>query len=267
MKKFLLLLICLLCFLPAAVAAQLNIIQVTDVHFISDQPEILTDTVKRINEIKDVDLIIFTGDNTDKSNAADLKKFLTIVSKLNRPYYILLGNHDAYKIGGIAKDTYMEYVKKYNKYQPSAQANFTISPAAGIEIVCLDGATPMAPSSHGYFNQKTLTYFDKVLAKNKRNKVLVFQHFPIIPPLDHYQHTVLEVENYWNVINKYDNIVLIASGHYHNAKTTVDDRGIYHISAGSLGKERKFKKIEIIYSKPFLGKVKIKKVNPIDLKI
>jgi len=249
----------------------LRIVQVTDTHYKSGvNEEIVQTAIKKINKIKGVDFVIFTGDNIDKSNEDDLINFLEMATKVKRPYYIMMGNHDAYKFSGIPKDTFVEYVQAYNRHQPkpSFKYNYKFSPKAGILVVMLDGATPMIPSSHGYFQEATLKYFDKLLTKNKDKKVLIFQHFPvIIPTAERKNHNILEVEKYQEILDKHDNVVLIASGHYHENKETIDKKGVHHISTTSLGHCRGFNIIDVNYSKPLFNPATIKevKVTHIDL--
>ena len=43
-----------------------------------------------------------------------LQSFMNIVQNLNKPYYIVLGNHDAYETGGIAKEDFIKFIHQYN---------------------------------------------------------------------------------------------------------------------------------------------------------
>ncbi len=88
-----------------------SFIVISDVHISNDElrDEKLKQFVDEVNSktFGDVDLIIITGDNvssyfSDRNKPNDVDnnrslKFISIINKLNIPYYIVLGNHD-YKI-------------------------------------------------------------------------------------------------------------------------------------------------------------------------
>lgn len=238
-----------------ASAAGVSIAQITDVHIgddevpNSDPLECLNSAIMSINSRKDIDFVVFTGDNIDKSTPANLKIFCKTARKLNKPYYIIMGNHDAHKIAGIPKDTYMSIIKKANKYQPKAESNFNFSINKYLEAVFVDGVTINVPSTHGFFTDDTIMWLKKTIRKNKNKEILIFQHFPIIPPANNPSHEILEVTNEKNVLLLSKNILLVASGHYHIGKVTVDDDGIYHISTPSLLHERQYRIIRVNYEK------------------
>ena len=75
------------------------------------------------------------------------------------------------------------------------------------------------------------------------------------------------------MLKKHNNVVFIASGHYHHEKITLDERGIYHISASALGSRSassgsgKYQVVKIDYDKKFLSAPKNIKVEISDVKI
>jgi len=260
----------MLLFAGSVVSAEtLKIMQVSDVHYslddnnsgsraLSESRENLKRVITKINARKDVDCVVFTGDNINVSKPEVLKEFGAQVQELNKPYYIVLGNHDVGKAGGIKKEDYMEYIKKINPNQKTASPNYVFYPSKHtkkIVGVVLDGTVPVVQSKHGFFNDKTIDWLDKTLAKNKNHIVIIFQHFPLVPPYDNYEHSVLEPEAYLNLLKKYDNILFIASGHYHAAAVNQDESGIYHISTPSLVSNPKaIRLIELNYNKRKLHK-------------
>ena len=249
-------------------AKTITIAQITDVHLgcakvekTQNTMEHLVEAIKSVNAREDVDFTVFTGDNIDKSKADDLKAFCLVAKKLKKPYYIIMGNHDAHKISGIPKDTFMHYISKVNKYQNTTEMNFQIPVTNDLRAVFLDGTVPNIPSSHGYFSEETMNWLKKNLKKNKHKKVLIFQHFPVIPPRDEVARTILHVENYKNILLLNDNVLLIASGHYHQGKIQTDENGIVHISTPSLLSEVQYAIIKINYEEKFFGRPKDFKVD------
>lgn len=251
-----------------ASAKTITIVQLTDVHVGCSENEKTADSLKHLNEAidainkrKDVNFVVFSGDNIDKSKPEDLKVFCLTAKKLKKPYYIIMGNHDAHKVAGIPKDIYMHYINLASKYQKTDDMNFQFPVTDDIQAVFLDGVVPNIPSSHGYFSEDTIKWLRKVIKQNKHKKIIIFQHFPLVPPRDEVARTVLHATEYNNLLLLNDNILLIASGHYHQGKVQTDDNGIVHISTPSLLSEAQYAVIKISYDDAFFGCPKDFKVN------
>jgi len=246
--KNLFIMLLVLFFAQGAFAASYKTIkfaQLTDIHYlpqdvktqsarvIAGSDKNLYFAVNSINK-QDVAFTVFLGDNIDKSNSDYLKAFLEQTTCLTMPYYLVLGNHDVHKIGGITKEDYMTLVRKYNRNQKSPLSYYTFKPNNDILCVVMDGATPFAPSKHGIYTEEKLKWLDALLTNNSKKIVLIFQHFPLIAPTDNVSHSVLESDDYKDILIKHDNVAVVSSGHYHTDKVQIDDDGIYHISAPAL---------------------------------
>lgn len=226
-----------------AEAKTVTFAQASDIHYsinasdstrpIANAPKALKGFVDRVNE-KNYDFVMFLGDSIDKSNEKNLTGFLNIVNGINKPYYMVIGNHDAHKISGLTKDEYLAIVSKYNENQKEAKASYYFYPTPEIVALVVDGATSGMPSAHGVFTPKTLKWVDEVLTKNKDKKAIIFQHFPMVEPFENPSHTIMDKSDYESVLNRHDNILLISSGHFHKEAVYKDNRGIYHISAPAL---------------------------------
>lgn len=234
----------LILLIPCSYAKTVTFAQVSDVHYspqgttdshrdVSVSKKHLYFTIMSLNK-KNPDFTVFLGDQIDKSNEDSIKGFMQYTSKLKTPYYLVFGNHDAYKMSGITKDNYLEIVSKTNPNQPKKKRDFVFRPNRDIACIVLDGSAQFAPSAHGYFTPEQMLWLDKQLNKNKKKLVFIFQHFPLIPPRSHKSHEILEPERYWEILKKYKNVVLISSGHYHSEAFNSDETGIRHISTTSL---------------------------------
>lgn len=244
LKRFFVLCCFLLLLMPVSYSKTITFAQLTDIHFSPDgstnssrnvavSKKHLYFSVMSLNK-KSPEFTVFLGDQIDKSNEESIKEFMNYTSKLKMPYYIVLGNHDAYKMSGIQKDKYLSIVSNKNPYQPSLKRDYVFKPNKDIVCIVLDGSSQLLPSSHGYFSPEQLKWLDKELTKNKKKLVFIFQHFPLIPPSIHKSHEILEPQGYWDVLKKHKNVVLISSGHYHSDALNVDEYGIRHISTTSL---------------------------------
>lgn len=240
-------------------AKTIKFAQISDIHYTvngenveyssrnwKNSNHILNRTIKKINA-QDLDFVVFLGDNIDKSRSDYLEAFLKTASKLNKPFYICLGNHDAYKISGIPKEDYAKLVNKYNHDHKYNDFNYTFSVSSEILGMVVDGSFPVAPNSHGVINQKTMAWIDKTLDENKDKKVIIFQHFPLIEPYEKKTHTLVYKDRYEKMLSKHKNIIAVCSGHYHEPKVSKEENGIYHISAPSLGVLNSYQIVEIKY--------------------
>lgn len=257
MKKILLaIFIIFFAFTLSANAACVRIAQLTDVHIgpkedgkTATSIDKLQAAVDSINCRKDIDVVVFTGDNIDKSNVNDLKTFCKIVRKLNKPYYIMVGNHDAYNVSGIPHEEYMKVIKLINKNQKTTKTSFTFPINGDIQAICIDATTPNIPSGHGFFSDDTIAWFKQTLKKNKNKEIVIFQHFPLVAPEEQKQLRLLDPDEYESILDNNKNILLVASGHYHVGAVNTDCNGVYHISTPSLLMSAQYRIIEIDYKK------------------
>lgn len=260
MKKFIFSLLLVLLVVKPVYAKSLKFVQVTDTHLsvdgegngsrdVSKSVQNLKNTVDSINKMTDISFVIFSGDNIDSSDEDSLNEFGKITQALNVPYYVILGNHDSYNMGGITKEDYFNIVKQYDKYQKNVRSYFYITPDADSVVICLDGATEYIPSAHGYYPEEELAWLDSVLTKFKNKNAIIVQHFPYLEPVENKTHRIVDPELYADVIKKHDNVFAIFSGHYHCEKITQQD-GIYHVSSPALINEpSSFRVVEINYDK------------------
>ncbi len=271
MNVLALVLFVLLSFCNPVSAKTLRFAQVTDVHFSPDgKSDSLRDVTYSSRNLKfainsinkqDVQFAVFLGDNIDKSRPENLLAFLRTTQALTKPYYLVVGNHDAYKLTGIPKDDYIKAVKLYNPNFKSDKPYYYFYPNKDIIAIVVDGATAFAPSTHGLYTEEMTSWLDKVLTDNKNKIAVIFQHFPLVPPLEKRSHTTLNPDKYLELLLKHKNVAAISSGHYHSDKVTVDENGIYHISVPSLlAPPGVYQIIQIDYKKERFK-------NPTDVKI
>ena len=99
MKHFLKILILAVCFFNFTLsvnAKDWKFIQVTDLNYQNNPTSIenFNNLIKSINETKDLDFVVFTGDNIKKSDKSDMKDFFKKAKKINVPYYVQFGDTD-----------------------------------------------------------------------------------------------------------------------------------------------------------------------------
>lgn len=177
------------------------------------------------------DFVVFLGDNVDKSNEENVIGFMRAIHSIRQPYYLLFGDKDAHTLGGLEKKTYLDIVSTFNRNQDDDKKYYYFKPNKDFICVVLDNTPDFAPSKHGEISDEQLAWLEKLLIKYPKRMFIIFQHSPILPPREEYRLSMLNTEKYNDLLKKYNNILLISSGHYHQDSMITDDNGIRHISA------------------------------------
>lgn len=280
MRNLFCLLFLFLCSVSSVYAKSLEFAIVSDSHLIpSEHATLFTDsekklifTVESINKNDNIKFVVFLGDCIDKSRMESLQSFMNIVQNLNKPYYIVFGNHDSYSVGGIPKEDFSKFVHQYNRRQPKEDTSFYFKASKDSYGLIADGSSYVIPGKHGRYIPELLAEMEKLFKAKKHSMIFIFQHFPLIAPNDNHSHETLDTEPYFSLIQKYKNIVLIASGHFHYKNLIIDDNGIYHISAPALGSRASsagsgcYELIKVNYDKSFLSKPHNIKVEVTDIR-
>lgn len=206
-----------------------KIVQVSDVHFqemsgttgkrqIGNSKPILEQVISEINNIKNVDTVLFTGDMINKPDVRDLYKFLKVLIPLKTGWYGVIGNHDIAVKGQLTKQKYMDILHCANSHIPD-KSYYIAFPKPNWAIIALDGVKDNLITANGEFDKEELKWLDNQLSLNKDKHILIFEHFPVIEPYKSSTHKVLNEIDYLNILNKHKNVIAVIAGHYHAAKT------------------------------------------------
>ena len=233
MKKILCLLFIYALCLSDSFGKDLRFVQITDVRYSkSSESTRLKDTINEINKQKDIDFVVFTGDNIQKPDKKDLEGFIKEAKHIRKPFYVIIGDKEVNKYKGLSKKEYLTYLKKNLKTIKKADANY-IAEYGGVAFFFVDGAKDVVPSTNGYYREDTLDWLDLNLDKYSRKNVVIFQHFPIVPPTNNENYMTLKTDRYFEILNKHKNVKAVISGHFGvNKEETVD--GVVHITTAPL---------------------------------
>ena len=152
----------------------------------------------------DFDAILATGDISQDHSELSYQRFLQGIAGLEKPCFWLPGNHD--------------YKPSMNTLLPSSaqlvQAQHTML-GEHWQMILLDSQVEGVP--HGRLSQQQLDLLDEQLSKHpERHTLVLLHHHPVLVGsawLD--QHNLKEAENFWQVVEKYDNVRAILCGHVH----------------------------------------------------
>lgn len=243
MKKIIGLILILVSFTCPCLAKNPKFIQVTDVHLTQNNADYLKQFVDNANQnFKNLDFIVFTGDNIDKANPEDLKLFLKIIKNLKVKPYVLVGNHDLFKSHNLSKEKYMHLVRKELGFYHSNKPNYVFK-KKDIVFIAMNGVKEVIPGSNGYYREDELFWLDKMLTRYSNKKVVILQHFPLLDTKAK-NHSLYRKEDYEDVLKRHSNVISIVSGHYHE-NIEQKDGGIYHIVTNRFSNNTYYKLIEI----------------------
>ena len=247
MKRALFTLIALLLLNPCVKAEILKFAQVSDVHYPKAgvtgyegrRFNFAIDNYNKAIDIinnSDVEYVFFTGDIVDKSFKEVFDNFFSTTSRLNKKYYISLGNHDSNSTNGFTKKDTLEYLKNNTLYQQNSASYYAVLNENFIAVM-LDGSNDLEMDAQGFYSKETLEWLEKILKENPDKKFLIFQHFPLFEPVKDsayvHKHSTRKKGNYIKLLKKYKNVVLIASGHYH-VSCEKEKYGVKHYSTSAL---------------------------------
>ena len=201
----------------------------TDVHLCEGSPRIdnLRRCIADINAQPDIQFTVFGGDITEFGADAEIALAKGLIDALERPYWIVAGNHDA-KWSESGCNTFAR-VFGYEQFEFEA---------GGIKFLgCNSGPNMrMAPA---LLPHESLVWLDSIMTATPKEQPVIFvNHYP--------QDT--SILNYFQVMNtlKKGNIQLLIGGHWHR-NTILNYEGVPGILGRSpdRGKEVGYNIIEI----------------------
>lgn len=250
LKKFFLLFITVFFIQNIVLGDEIEFAQISDVHYTLENKSIdkylyfLSLSIRK----QYPDFTIFLGDNIDKSKEENAIGFMRSIHSIRTPYYIALGHTDAYGLNGIEKKDYLDIVSTFNRNQDSNKNYYYFKPNKDIVCVVLDNTSDFAQSSHGEITEEQITWLENLLTKYDKKLFMIFHHSPILPPRIEYKLSMLNTNKYSGLLNKYNNIILISSGHYHQESIQEDENGVRHISAPAFkDTPHSYQLIKVIY--------------------
>ena len=237
MRKLFSLLIIFLATTITAYSKDMRFVQVDGALYNSKESAKFEVLVDKINNEKDVEFVVFTGNNIYKPSALELKDFLKKAKKLNKPFYVVLGQKDVNKQKDLGKKEYMKIVRKNNRTHRSILSpNYSFS-KKGITFIVADGSKEVIPTSIGYYKEDVILWLDEKLDDNKDKKVVILQHYPIVPPVKKETHYTYKAEEYLRLLSEHKNVKAVISGHF-DANNEQFVNGVLHISTKEAPKYR-----------------------------
>lgn len=178
-------------------AKHLHFALVTDTHIdVNDTSTThgLTNIITEINQQKNIEFVILDGDISNSADMPSLLKAREILSNLNKPYYIVPGNHDVnWKEAELSN-----FVKVFGDDKFTFTKN-------GYQLIGL-ASRPDSIHSQAFIYPNEFEWLQKTI--QPQMPVIVFTHYPLIAG---------DIKNYQQLINllRQYNTILVVNGHYH----------------------------------------------------
>lgn len=189
--------------LTAQVSKPFTFAQVTDVHLNANDPrprEYLLQTIADINANPDIDFVLVTGDLADDGDNRSLDMFAQTITKLNKKYYVIAGNHETtWSESGMT-----HFAKLFGSERFEFEHNgvlflgFTTGPFLKMAL------GHAAPQDLGWVGREART-------NGKGKHVFVVTHYPLLQG---------DVENWYQTTDSLRRlgVKVLIGGHYHRNK-------------------------------------------------
>lgn len=234
----------------------LDFVHISDTHISTDRDDtsykalsssslLLKDAVEQINLIKGLDFVLHTGDMVDSATVDNYREFYTLLTKLKYPSLNAFGNHDL-SYGDLDEQRVLEIVKKCNKNYIFDETYYAFSPKTDYRIIILNGVGKNTETSNGELSQEQLAFLDKELSENQDKVVVIALHHPPVEPFRAQEHSLINADEFNEILLKYKNPIIVLSGHYHAAKIRHFGNLVYVSTPSMVTYPMAFRHIKII---------------------
>ena len=144
--------------------------------------DIFRDIIAQVNEMDDIDFILFGGDNINNTDPGTkgFDEFMNIMSSVKVPYFAQFGNREVSPIPpGIAlsKEQYAEKMKGHGL--DVGRYTWSVSPVPGLRILGLD--TTIEGHDNGEIPEEGLHWIKEEISKYPNDTIVTLSHHLLLP--------------------------------------------------------------------------------------
>ena len=221
-----------------ASCSNLKFAQISDAHYstfekdtsyklLSTSGNILDDAISQVNCTPDIDFVMFTGDMINKPKETELLSFINHANMLDKPWYVVFGNHDTACGITLTKALYFDILNGHNPNFCYKTPYYSFTPKKGYKVIALDTIIDYKATCQGEISEEQLGWLKDELDNSKGDIVIIFTHVPVSEPYPNDSHKLINSYDVKLLLNKYDNPIIICSGHYHGTKIIQEDNILY----------------------------------------
>lgn len=204
----------------------LDFVHISDTHItdrtstsykaLGSSKELLSDAVDQINDIVGLDFVLFGGDMVDSATSENFYNFYKALLPLKYPTLNAFGNHEFY--GELSKEEVLDVVKSYNPNYMFDDTYYAFSPKTDYRIIILDATIKDNKTAMGEIPQEQLDFLDRELFENQDKIVIIAMHHAPVEPFSAKEHSIKNAKEMTDILSKYNNPIVVLSGHYHATK-------------------------------------------------
>jgi 3',5'-cyclic AMP phosphodiesterase CpdA len=180
---------------------------------------ILQDAVKLLNSLNP-HFVVFGGDLIEnrQKDLSDMPVMLDVITGLQSPYYVILGDREADLTPEIQKEHITAEFRR-NGFSLPGLSWWAHTPVEGVDLVGLDSSVRNQMS--GAVSADQLRWLENGLACQNNNLRIVCLHHPIIPEpalKGFYTADGFDLKNadsLTTIFDRYQNVNMVLSGHRH----------------------------------------------------
>lgn len=213
--------------------------QVSDIHIsaLGDHDEMLSgrsagflvEIFTRFNAMKDLEFVLITGDLFDTAHWQEFDRFQAILQMLEKPYYIIPGNHDRRIEESQVGLTRQEFARRFNpqaeqrrQIQPAQTGYWSIPVAPEVQLIGLDSIRD--EDWGGVIDAPQLAWLQAELMAHSGKLIILAVHHPLhqLAPVD-------ELPQWRNfvcangaevlaLLDQFPQVKVVLTGHHHLTK-------------------------------------------------
>lgn len=235
MNKFFVAIVAFFMTITSAFCENIRFVQVEGVCINANNPQSvqkLNELTEKINRLKNVDFVVFSGNNIDRAERAYLQQFITSAKNLDAPFYVVIGNKDVNKMKDFGKKEYINMLRlRVLSHLKISSPDYVFIKKNNVFIV-VDGSKEVIPSANGYYKPETLAWLKLKLQKYKDKNVYIIQHFPITLTGASDSNFTYKPEKYLALLSENKNVKAVIAGNY-NIDSEEEIDGIIHITTSN----------------------------------
>lgn len=183
----------------------------------------------KLNQIDDLDFVLFTGDLFDTASQYELEQFQEAIYSLQKPYHVIPGNHDCCSPNSNQGLTQHDFARRFNPQiearptSPNTQVGYwSIEITPEVQLVGLDSIRDDDWS--GIIDAAQMQWLESELAAHPDKLIILAVHHPLhqLAPIDDLPRWHKFVcDNGTEVSALLDNhpqVKIVLTGHHHLTK-------------------------------------------------
>jgi 3',5'-cyclic-AMP phosphodiesterase len=199
---------------------------------------IFRDIIDQINEMGNVDFVLFGGDNINNTDPGTkgFDEFMNIMSSIKVPYFVQFGNRESSPIPpevALSKEQYATKIKGHGL--DIGHYWWSISPVPGLRVLGLD--TSMIDHDNGEIPQTELKWIKEEITKYPHDMIVTLSHHLFLPawgnrdmPKWKKKYLLKNYQEVNNVLEGAPQVKMCLTGHHHVSKIQTVN-GLHYIAS------------------------------------